>query len=67
MSKKDACYHKVRRDIKYSRQRLRAELLQNAGSEQRIGEIRARRSLLKKQVEEWCEESQSSATGNVLR
>ena len=25
-----------------------------------------RRSLLEKQVEEWCEESQSSATGNVL-
>ena len=35
-------------------------------SEQRIGAIKAKIRQLEKQVEEWCEESQRSATGNVL-
>ena len=49
---------KSRRGTKCSLQRMHQGLLQNAEkSERRIGEIRARRNLLEKQVEEWCEES----------
>ena len=55
-----------KRDTKCSLQRMQAELLQNAEkSERRIGEIRARKNLLEKQVEEWCAESQESETVNV--
>jgi len=54
---------KSKPDIKCSRARTLAEVLQNAGkSEQRIGEIKARVKRLEKQVEEWCAELQSSKT-----
>ena len=57
---------KSRRDIKYSRQLMLAELLQNAErSERQIGEIKARAKLLEKQVEEWCAENQNSVTDSV--
>jgi len=56
-----------KRDTKYSRQRMRQELLQNAErSERRIGEIRARRNQLEKQVAEWCAENQESETVNAI-
>ena len=57
---------KSKPDTKFSRQRMRAEVLQNAGkSEQRIGEIKARVKRLEKQVEEWCAESRSSEKDNA--
>ena len=59
---------KSRRDIKYSRQLMRAELLQNAErSERQIGEIKARAKLLEKQVEEWCAENQEFRDGQRFK
>jgi|TARA_B100000900_G_C20584850_1_gene719090 hypothetical protein len=49
---------KLKRDTECSLQRMHQEqLLHVEKSEQKIGEIRVRRNLLEKQVEEWCEES----------